>query len=153
MTLFRLTRLKYAGKLTGYGASLYGNRWNSKGVEMVYTAESRSLAMAEVMVHLTLASLPSDFMMVEIEVPNEVTYAVLKPFELNKNWNANPFVSSTQKTGDAFIHSGKSCLLKVPSAVVQGDSNYLINPYHIQFKLIKIAASSNFPFDHRIFKT
>jgi len=153
MALFRLTRLKYAGELGDYGGSVYGNRWNSKGVEMVYTAESRSLAMAEVMVHLTLASLPSDFMMVEIGVPNEVTCTKLTPSKLNENWNANPFISSTQKTGDDFIHSGKTCLLKVPSAVVQGDSNYLINPYHIQFKLIKITASSNFPFDHRIFKT
>jgi len=51
MEVFRLSRAKYADQLSGYGAALKGARWNSRGVEMIYAAENRSLAMAEVLVH------------------------------------------------------------------------------------------------------
>ncbi|MBC8006624.1 MAG: RES domain-containing protein, partial [Prolixibacteraceae bacterium] len=37
---------RYAGTaFSGEGARLYGGRWNRKGVPMVYTAGSQSLAM------------------------------------------------------------------------------------------------------------
>ena len=66
MEVFRLTREKFSKELSGKGAALKGARWNSIGVELIYTALNRSLAMAEVAVHFTLATLPSDYMMVTI---------------------------------------------------------------------------------------
>ena len=129
-----------------------GNRWNSKGTEIIYTAESRALAMAEVAVHLTLATLPSDYVLIEIEIPDNIIIKEIILKELDEDWNNHPPNSNTQKIGDEFIDSIKECLLKVPSAVVQGDSNYLINPYHTDFKKIKIIEITDFPFDKRIFK-
>lgn len=151
MTIFRLTRQKYAHELSGYGASLFGNRWNSKGIKMIYAAESRALAMAEVVVHITLANLPSDFMMVEIDVPDSLSIGVIERTKLAENWNAHPFQYFTQQMGDEFIRNQEHAILKVPSAVVKGDYNYLINPIHPEFKNIYIKNASHFPFDHRIF--
>ncbi len=151
MKVFRLSRKKYADDLSGKGSAKSGNRWNSKGIEMLYTAESRALAMAEVIVHLSLASLPNDYMMIEIEIPDTVEIEVLKPHDLDTNWNSNPPRSQTQILGDNFIYSKKYCVLKVPSAVVKGDFNYLLNPKHEDIKKIKIIAMTNFPFDERIF--
>lgn len=152
MRVFRLSRKKYANDLSGKGAAKFGNRWNSKGIEMLYTAESRALAMAEVLVHLSLAILPDDYMMIEIEIPDTLEIEILKSQYLDSDWNANPPQLSTQRLGDNFIYSKKYCVLKVPSAVVKGDFNYLLNPNHIDINKIKIIEITNFPFDKRIFK-
>ena len=152
MRVFRLSKRKYSKALNGKGAAKSGNRWNSKGTEIFYTAESRALAMAEVAVHLTIATLPRDYVMIEIEIPNNIKVKELDLKVLDEDWNNHPPNSITQKIGDNFIDSIDECLLKVPSAVVQGDFNYLINPYHSDFKKIKIIEITDFPFDRRIFK-
>lgn len=152
MRVFRLSKRKYSKELNGKGAAKSGNRWNSKGTEIIYTAESRALAMAELAVHLTIATLPRDYVMIEIEIPNNIKVKELDLKVLDEDWNNHPPNSITQKIGDNFIDSIDECLLKVPSAVVQGDFNYLINPYHSDFKKIKIIEITDFPFDKRIFK-
>ena len=152
MKAYRLSRKKHSSKLSGKGAAKSGNRWNSKGTEIVYCAESRALAMAEIAVHLTVATLPADYMMLEINIPETISIELLEESDLPNEWNIFPHSLFTQKIGDNFIDSKKVCVLKVPSAVVKGDFNYLINPYHSDFKKIKITNADNFPFDKRMFK-
>lgn len=152
MKVYRLAREKYANELSGIGAAKYGNRWNSKGVEIIYSAESRALAMAEVLVHLSLDTLPSDFQMIQIEIPDSIHIESLSIKQLQKEWNSFPSSIQTQKIGDTFIQDNKMLVLKVPSAVVKGDHNYLINPNHLDFYKVEITNISKFPFDHRIFK-
>lgn len=152
MKVYRLSRRRFSFELSGKGASKFGNRWNSKGVEIVYTADSRALAMAEVAVHLTIATLPKEYVMMVIEIPDTLQIEEIKISELNDGWNNYPHIKDTQKIGDKFIDTGKYCVLKVPSAVVKGDFNYLINPYHTDFKKIKIEEVADFPFDRRMFK-
>ena len=108
--------------------------------------------MAEVAVHLNLATLPSDFMMLEIYIPDEIEIEELSLKSLSNEWNMHPHYLETQKLGDEFINLLETCILKVPSAVVKGDFNYLINPHHPDFKKIDIASVYNFPFDKRLFK-
>jgi RES domain-containing protein len=136
----------------GKGASKSGNRWNSKGTEIIYSAESRALAMAEVAVHLSIATLPGDYVMIEIEVPDTIAVMNLEQDELPDDWNTHPHSITTQKIGDEFIDSEAYCLLRVPSAVVKGDFNYLINPHHKDFNKIKIVGVADFPFDKRLFE-
>jgi RES domain-containing protein len=133
MRVFRLIRKKYGIELSGKGAALSGNRWNSRGTELIYTSESRALAMAEVAVHLSLSILPKDYVMVEIEIPNSVSISSLKTDDLPQGWNSFPHLLDTQKIGDDFVAERKSCVLKVPSAVVPGDFNFLINSNHLDF--------------------
>lgn len=152
MRVFRLSRKKYAADLSGKGAAIFGNRWNSNGVEMLYSAESRALAMAEVVVHLSIATLPDDYQMIEIEIPETIQIKVLQESRLKDGWNSNPPRTLTQTIGDSFILSNKNCVLKVPSAVVKGDFNYLLNPNHPEIVKIEIKNITEFPFDTRIFK-
>jgi RES domain-containing protein len=152
MKVFRLARRKFSLELNGKGAARFGNRWNSKGIEILYTAESRALAMAEVAVHLTIATLPNDYIMLTIDIPTSVEIEEILDTQLKKGWNSFPHILETQKIGDQFIDNRNSCVLKVPSAVVKGDFNYLINPNHADFKKIQITEAVNFPFDKRIFK-
>jgi RES domain-containing protein len=152
MEVYRLSRLKFADSLSGIGSALKGARWNSIGVELIYTASNRSLAMAEVAVHFTLATLPSDYVMVTIYIPEDVKIKTIDISDLPLNWNAFPHPNSTQIIGDKFVIENKFCIYKVPSAVTKGDFNILINPNHIDFSKIKILDIDNFPFDVRIFK-
>ncbi|MDQ3751114.1 MAG: RES family NAD+ phosphorylase, partial [Acidobacteriota bacterium] len=117
-----------------------------------YTASNRSLAMAEVAVHLTLATIPSDYVMLTIYLPDDISTQKLMKTELPTNWNAFPHPISTQAIGDKFVSENNYCVLQIPSVVTQGDYNLLINPYHSEFSKIKIIAIEKFPFDKRIFK-
>lgn len=152
MEIFRLSKKIYADSLSGIGAARAGGRWNSKGTEIVYTAANRSLAMAEVLVH-NLPSLPPNSCMITIFVPDSTSILSLSKEDLPKNWNTFPHPATTQVLGDRFVKENSHCLLKVPSAVTKGDHNYLINPFHPEFKEIKILEIEDFPFDHRLFKS
>lgn len=151
MIVFRLAKSKYCLDLSGRGAQKTGGRWNSKGTSVVYTSESRALCTAEIAVHTPLGLLPKDFKLVLIEIPDSVKIKKILPNQLPQDWNAIPHSGSTQEIGDAFINEQKYAVLKVPSAVVPGDFNYLINPANPDFQKIKIVETENFSFDQRLF--
>lgn len=151
MQVFRIARSQYANSLSGRGAALHGARWNSPGVEMVYTAGNRSLAMAEVLVHLSMDIIPDDFRMITIEFPDNFAIKVISEKELPEYWNQFPHNQSTQQLGDNFILENKFCVLQVPSVVTQGDYNFLLNPMHPDFARVRILEVRKFAFDRRLF--
>jgi len=151
MEVFRLVREQFAQTLSGKGAAINGARWNSQGVEMIYTAINRSLAMAEVAVHFSIATMPKNYMMVTIDLPDDIEIKTLNAEHLPANWNQFPHPTSTQKIGNLFILKNTHCCLKVPSVVTQGDFNILINPQHKEFARVRIINIEQFPFDQRIF--
>ena len=151
MEVFRLVQTEFVGKLTGKGAAIKGGRWNSIGIEMIYTAGNRSLAMAEVAVHFSLGTLPSNFKMMTLEIPSTVSMMSLSEKKLSEGWNSFPHLLHTQQLGDEFVAAEKSCVLQVPSAVVPGDFNYLLNSAHPDFERIQIKSRVDFPFDSRFF--
>lgn len=150
MIVFRLCRAKYQRDLSGKGAESSGGRWNSKGVPVVYCSASRALCTAEIAVHTPLGILPQDYRLVEIDIPDGSAYTLRKN-QLPTDWAAIPPVSATKAVGDQFVLEGKHLVLKVPSVVVPGDYNYLLNPRHERFKEIKINEITSFSFDRRLF--
>ncbi len=152
MEVFRLSREKYASQLSGNGAAIKGARWNSVGVELIYTAENRSLAMAEVAIHFTFATLPDDYMMITIVIPDDSEIKEINEKDLPVDWKTFPHPNSTQKFGNNFVTENKYCILKIPSVVTKGDFNILINPNHKDFSRVSICKVEKFPFDSRIFK-
>lgn len=149
MNCYRLIRHKFTQELSGKGAAMYGARWNSKGTEIIYLSDSRSLAMAEVLVHLSLDTLPSDFVMMTITIPEGVPVSDVVPETLPEDWHIFPHSMKTQHIGDEFVLENRFCALRVPSAVVQGDFNILLNPAHPDFHKVRIAEIQPFPFDRR----
>ena len=153
MIVYRLTREKYCLDLSGKGAYLIGGRWNSKGVHVLYTAANRSLAMAEVAVHLNFAYLPDDYYMVEIFVPDNAPLLKISEYELPEYWNSIRFNQyKLKKNGDNFIKENKYLSMQVPSVVTKGDYNILLNPAHALFDKVKVINMEKFPFDHRMFE-
>ncbi len=151
MIVFRLCHKQFAYDLSGKGAEQVGGRWNSKGIPMLYTGESRALCTTEIAVHTPLGILPVDRVLVTYQIPDSIRIEELKPADLPRNWRQFPYASATSQIGDAFIKAGKNLILKVPSAVVPGDFNYLINPLHKDLSKVKIKDIVPFEFDARLF--
>ena len=149
MIVFRLSKEQFAQDLSGKGAELVGGRWNSRGNAMLYTSQSIALCVTEIAVHVPLGILPKDYQLVQIEIPIEYFLEINR---LPKDWQSFPHSNSTQMIGDKFLKDSKFLVLKVPSATVQGEFNYLINPRHKNFDQIKILKIENFNFDERLFK-
>jgi len=152
MTVYRLCRKVHANDLSGRGAELNGGRWNGKGTAMVYTSASRALCLVEIMVHVPAGIIPKDYYLVSISIPDNTHIIAIDPKDLPDNWSKNPVPASTQKMGNAFIARQEALVLKVPSAIVKDEWNYLINPSHKDFKKVKITSIELFSFDTRLFK-
>ena len=149
MMVFRLSKEQFAQDLSGKGAELVGGRWNSRGNAMLYTSQSIALCVTEIAVHVPLGILPKDYQLIHIEIP-ENDFLEIK--RLPKDWQSFPHSNSTQMIGDKFLKEHKHLVFKVPSAAVQGEFNFLINPRHKNFNQIKIVKIENFNFDERLFK-
>ncbi len=152
MIVYRLAKKKYCGDLSGEGAGLTGGRWNSRGIRVIYTSESRALCTAEIAVHIPIGILPDNYYLVTIEIPDNIQINSINLNTLPKNWNKFPYPVLTQDIGNRFIDENKYLVLRVPSAVIQGDFNYLLNPNHKDFVKIKITKKEKFSFDERLFK-
>ncbi|NQY11300.1 MAG: RES family NAD+ phosphorylase [Flavobacteriales bacterium] len=152
MLVYRLSRAQYKDELSGLGAAKFGRRWNSKDIEVIYTAQTRALANSEVAVHIPLSILPKDYYIVQIEIPKSVAIREVKQSELPAGWNALPNKPVSQTIGDDFIKDNKYAVLRVPSVVVKDEYNFILNPRHKDFPKIKILSTEPFPFDPRYFQ-
>lgn len=151
MIVYRLTKEQYKNDLSGKGAEKAGGRWNSKGVAMLYTSASRALCTAEIAVHTPLGVVPKDYHLVTIEYPDSVPVSTVEINDLPIGWRSFPFPHVTQEMGDRFINEGNFLVMRVPSAVIQGDYNYLINPFHPLFAQVNIITTEAYGFDERLF--
>jgi RES domain-containing protein len=150
MMVYRLAQASYINDVSGKGAELHGARWNSKGVAIIYTCPSRALCTVEIAAQTPLGSLPENYQLAHIFVP-DVDMEFIQESDLPDNWRSLPSSVQTQKIGDTFISKNKHLIFKVPSATVQGEFNFLINPLHKAFKKVKVADVEPFSFDERIF--
>lgn len=135
--------------LSGNGARLYGGRWNSEGKPMVYLASSRSLAVLEALAHLSPTNIPDDLCMMVVEVPDDC-FTKLGINTLPPNWTDFPEQNILKQMGNQFLAQKKALMLKVPSAIVKEEFNYLLNPMHAQALDVKIVGRKPFSFDARL---
>ncbi|MCW3116377.1 MAG: hypothetical protein JWM28_459, partial [Chitinophagaceae bacterium] len=145
MILYRVVKRIYAEDLTGTGARLYGGRWNSEGRSVVYLASSRSLAVLEALAHLSPTNMPDDFCMVTIEAPDN--FAEVNIDTLPSKWHEYPEQNILKQIGNNFLREAKHLFLKVPSALVKEEFNYLLNPLHAKAKAVKVVSRKAFSFD------
>lgn len=149
MILYRIANCNYITNLDGMGARLYGARWNSKGIAAVYMASSRALAMLEVLVHLQPLLIPDNFCLAEIQVPDDAILS-LDAKTLPGNWTDLSPPANLKEIGNQFIKEAKYLMMKVPSAIVPEEFNYLLNPRHPDIKKIRVVSTHPFSFDNRL---
>lgn len=140
-----------ASDLSGTGARTTGGRWNSKGTPVVYSATNIALATLETIHYLSGGGLPFNRYLVCIDVPDAVWAArqVLHP--LPGGWDAIPAGISARTAGDAWLASGATALLLVPSVIVPDEYNVLINPRHKDAAAIVATTLKRWVYDPRLF--
>ncbi len=149
MIVYRVGKKQYSTDLLGEGARLFGGRWNFAGRACLYTSESRALALLEFSVNLNALEIPNLLCFTVIEIPEDNIYEV-KLNELPDGWNTFPVTSLTQFFGtNLFLNSNKS-IIKIPSAIIANEWNYILNPNHINSNKNKIIAIEDFVYDSRI---
>lgn len=149
LEVFRiLTHRHVADAFSGEGARLYGGRWNSKGLAMVYTASSRSLAMLEMLVQDQ--PLRARYAVIPAKIPSDVRIERISPSALPPDWMTAERVDDLRAIGGDWIKRAKTAVLCVPSAVVPREFNYLLNPAHPEFAQITLADAETLTTDFRL---
>lgn len=150
ITAWRIVDAAYADDIfSGEGARLFGGRWNEIGHRVVYTASGVSLATLELIVSTPRAQLLSEFVIISCSFP-EVLVEEIDEKHLPANWRDYPQPPELQKLGTAWLVSGSSAVLSVPSAVTPEERNYLINPEHEHFRSVDVGSSRPFQIDLRL---
>jgi RES domain-containing protein len=153
MILYRICKAKYAKTaFSGAGGLDAAGRWHHKGQPIVYAAATLSLAALEYLVHLGRRDAKVSLVSVRAAIPDVVDVEVIDVTSLPKNWDSSPPVASTMALGTEWCVEVRSAILKVPSVIVPGEFNYLLNPQHPDFKLIEISKPEPFSFDPRLLK-
>jgi RES domain-containing protein len=151
MQVWRLFREHFRSTaFTGAGGLYAAGRWNHLGTAMVYTATSRALAALEFFVNLQPIEAPDDLLMAEASVPDAYV-EVIDVDLLSRSWRGLNN-QRCRDLGSEWAQSLRSVALKVPSAVVDGDWNVLVNPKHPDFDKVKIGPAKPFRFDERMFR-
>lgn len=148
---WRIDKEKWASSsFSGAGAAVEGGRWNSAGVAVVYASEHLAMAAQEKYVHLP-KPVPTTMKFVKFELNFDSSLVTeVDRAALPADWQNAPLLATTQSIGDAWVQSGKSAVLAVPSAIIPEEWNFLINPTHPDFKKISIRAPLPFAFDYRV---
>ena len=151
LTGFRLVKQKFiSSAFDGEGAKRYGGRWNSRGVPCVYLAASQSLALLEVMVHLQDYQVLKHYRMLQLQL-SEPEVLQLAQAQLPANWRDEPAPVETAAIGDGWLRSGDSLALAVPSVVIPGELNYLLNVEYSGFdRVVETAQLIEFEPDRRL---
>lgn len=147
MIIHRIVQERYKEDLSGEGARIYGGRWNPKGKAALYCSEHISLCMLENMVNMVDDLIRRNFCLMTLEIPDQKIHPI-DTKALKKGWIKD--FDYTQWLGKQFLEQ-EGFILKIPSAIVQEENNFMINPGHRDFKKVKVIQSKPFHFDERLF--
>jgi RES domain-containing protein len=153
ITAWRITKTTDIRRaFSGEGSRLYGGRWNSEGIAVVYAAATRSLVMLEILVHMrntqqTVSQVP--YMLFSTSF-DERLLEELPPSSLPTDWDLEPPTDSTKSIGDAWVSAASNPVLTVPSVLVPEERTYILNPGHDLFAQIQLGSPVPCKFDPRL---
>jgi len=152
--VWRVTKRRHASAAySGEGARLAGGRWNHPGIPVAYASESQALAGLEYLVNSAPTLLPPGLVIVRADIPDDVAIDIFDRSRLPRNWrDYDPSPEELQDIGDAWLLAMNAAVLKVPSAVVPAEHNFLVNPAHPDLKKIRIGSPETFIFDARLLR-
>ncbi|SAK84253.1 RES domain-containing protein [Caballeronia fortuita] len=150
VTAWRVTTERFADSaFSGEGARLYGGRWNPKGVALVYTAQTQSLALLEMLVQDS--PLRARYIMIPARIPESLIERV-DPAKLPRDWRGLDARTELQQIGAAWARKRTSAVFAVPSSVVPAETNYLLNPNHEDFAQVEIGSRDEWQTDPRLLR-
>ena len=151
MLVWRICQQKYA-TFDGEGGRRAGGRWHRKGIPVIYTSDTLALAALEYFVRLNPGDSDTRLVTVSANIPDNLVIQRVSAKDLPKNWSVYPAPEILQKIGGNWFQTARSAVLAVPSAIIPQQTNYLIDPNHVDFKRIRVNKPEFFEFDPRMWK-
>jgi len=150
MIVYRITGKKHSDDLSGTGAAMYGGRWNKKSTPVLYTGESKEIALLETIVH-TLPMIFPELDIITLEIPDD-SITTIGIEDLPANWTLYPAPTILAEIGKNWVNHTNTIALKVPSCIIHSAHNLILNCRHKEFSRIKLIDKRNFKFDSRLKK-
>ena len=149
MEVFRISREEYSTSLSCSGSA---NRWNLKGQNVLYAGSSRSLSSLELIVHkgavkpallykvMVISIADDDYLIKQIQIK-----------DLPTNWRSIAAYSTLQSIGSDWYTAQESLVLKIPSAIIPFEYNYIINTEHKDFlSKVSLVRTEEYFWDSRL---
>ena len=150
MIVYRITKSKHASDISGTGSALYPGRWNRKGTPVLYTGESKEIALLENIVN-TPPMMTPQLDILTIEVPDH-SITILESKDLPGNWAQFPAPTILSEIGQKWVDEAKTVALKVPSCIIHSSYNIILNCSHQDYAQVTILDQRKFHFDPRLKK-
>jgi len=153
--VYRIEKARYAAAaFHGTGGLLVSGRWHRRGTPVAYASEHVAVAAMEKLAWLGSyeEAAASAFVVVSLRLDSTRHLHRLPPAELPDDWDRFPHPASTQVIGAEWLAAGETPVMAVPSVVVPGASNFLINPIHPAFRELEIGEPMPYRWDRRLFK-
>ena len=118
--------------LDGSGGLRASGRWHARGRRIVYCA-------ALVHAGIEVEDIPVTFRYMESDAPDSVAIETADSNALGQAWQTT--LQTTRQYGASWLRSGRTALLRVPSAIVPATWNILVNPRHpdsAQFRIARV---------------
>jgi RES domain-containing protein len=147
MLVYRIVFRSYSKDLFAPGIS---GRWNGNGRKVIYTAESIPLAFLENMIRRKGIGFNKDFKIMIIEIPDVLAVTEVRTSDLEAGWRDFTDYSKCQPIGNAWYDGADTPVLKVPSAVLTDNFNYVLNATHPGYKKIVLLKTTDLVPDQRI---
>jgi RES domain-containing protein len=149
MIVYRISSTRYAKDLSGEGARLYGGRWNHRLTACVYTSQSRALAVLEYTVNISEDDIPRALSIVALHIPDDTILEITESM-LPGNWKESPVPASARDFGTRILKAMRHPVIKIPSAIIPQECNFILNPCHPGSTTFAIADIHDFVYDIRI---
>ncbi|MGB8771451.1 MAG: RES domain-containing protein [Candidatus Korobacteraceae bacterium] len=145
--LWRVSRHR---DLAGAGGLRAPGRWHERPAPVVYLAESPAGALLEACIHTSANDVPPHYTLLGIAADADVSLEQLDDNKLPADWIER--LEVTREIGTRWLRERRSCLLRVPSALVPATCNVILNPLHAEATRLRIESVVKYPFDVRIKK-
>ncbi|MGB6486301.1 MAG: RES family NAD+ phosphorylase [Steroidobacteraceae bacterium] len=142
MDLWRLYRSAHGPGLDGAGGLHAAGRWHRFGRRVVYFGASAAIVVLEKLAHVDPAALPGDLLLGRFAGELSVE-PVTEPLDIRD-------LVACRACGERFLDASRACALRVPSAVLPEETNYLVNALHPETVRIRLVSERLFFFDERL---
>lgn len=149
MELFKIAESRFAYSLSASGKA---NRWNKSGEFVIYASQSRALAALEMVARRSMIMAGKrHYKMMQIRANDDISIQEISTSHLPDSWNTLAKYPFLQEIGSDWYQKQNSLILKVPSAIIPEEFNFVINTHHPEFDLrIKLIQTSDYFWDQRL---
>lgn len=147
MIVYRVLYNKVKEWLIGSGKD---GRWSGNARKVIYTSSSVALACLENILRRSGSGFSSDFRTIFYKIPDTIIVGEVPVSSLHADWRLRNNYIYCQAIGNKWYDKKDSLILKVPSAIIPDEFNYIIKTTSPGIRIIKITDNKPFIPDERL---